>query len=178
MCILVHAVKRQPIEIPMEQRISNALVEVGPSITLASLSEVLAFAVGGFISMPASRVFSMFAGQTGSVNVLIYFTRLVLNNFNTFVHGCSYGCPVGLPPSTECFCSSYCLWLQKGWRLQDWLFPMHQNILSLSRAQQRSVKLNSLRYWFRSIIRFLCGWIPWSNSHSMSLLADWNFFLL
>ncbi|THG00595.1 hypothetical protein TEA_008263 [Camellia sinensis var. sinensis] len=62
MCILVHAVKRQPLELPLEGRISNALVEVGPSITLASLSEVLAFAVGSFIPMPACRVFSMFAG--------------------------------------------------------------------------------------------------------------------
>lgn len=62
MCILVHAVKRQPLELPLEGRISNALVEAGPSITLASLSEVLAFAVGSFIPMPACRVFSMFAG--------------------------------------------------------------------------------------------------------------------
>ncbi|KAK1322345.1 hypothetical protein QJS10_CPA03g02418 [Acorus calamus] len=65
MCILVHAVKRQPLELPIEGRISNALVEVGPSITLASLSEVLAFAVGSFIPMPACRVFSMFAGGNG-----------------------------------------------------------------------------------------------------------------
>jgi len=63
MCILVHAVKRQKLELPLEGRISNALVEVGPSITLASVSEVLAFAVGSFISMPAIRVFSMFAGK-------------------------------------------------------------------------------------------------------------------
>lgn len=62
MCILVHAVKRQPLELPLEERISNALVEVGPSITLASLSEILAFAVGGFTPMPACRVFSLFAG--------------------------------------------------------------------------------------------------------------------
>lgn len=62
MCILVHAVKRQSLELPIEEKISNALVEVGPSITLASLSEVLAFAVGSFIPMPACRVFSMFAG--------------------------------------------------------------------------------------------------------------------
>lgn len=62
MCILVHAVKRQSVELPLEGRISNALVEVGPSITLASLAEVLAFAVGSFIPMPACRVFSMFAG--------------------------------------------------------------------------------------------------------------------
>lgn len=63
MCILVHAVKRQPLDLPLEIRISNALAEVGPSITLASLSEILAFAVGSFIPMPACRVFSMFAGK-------------------------------------------------------------------------------------------------------------------
>lgn len=62
MCILVHAVKRQPRDVSLEQRISSALVEVGPSITLASLSEVLAFAVGAFVPMPACRIFSMFAG--------------------------------------------------------------------------------------------------------------------
>ncbi|GAB2303667.1 NPC intracellular cholesterol transporter 1 [Dionaea muscipula] len=39
MCILVHAVKRQSLDFPLEVQISNALVEVGPSITLASLSE-------------------------------------------------------------------------------------------------------------------------------------------
>ncbi|KAF3672036.1 hypothetical protein FXO38_06311 [Capsicum annuum] len=50
------------MELPLEGRVSNAFVEVGPSITLASLSEVLAFAVGSFIPMPACRVFSMFAG--------------------------------------------------------------------------------------------------------------------
>uniref|UniRef100_A0A7C9FG71 SSD domain-containing protein n=2 Tax=Opuntia streptacantha TaxID=393608 RepID=A0A7C9FG71_OPUST len=77
MCILVHAVKRQPIEIPMEERISNALVEVGPSITLASLSEVLAFAVGGFISMPACRVFSMFAAMAVLLDFLLQLSAFV-----------------------------------------------------------------------------------------------------
>lgn len=62
MCILVHAVKRQPDQSNLEERISNALVEVGPSITLASFAEVLAFAVSAINPMPATRVFSMFAG--------------------------------------------------------------------------------------------------------------------
>lgn len=62
MCILVHAVKRQPRDVSLEEQISSALAEVGPSITLASLSEVLAFAVGAFVPMPACRIFSMFAG--------------------------------------------------------------------------------------------------------------------
>ncbi|KAF8405539.1 hypothetical protein HHK36_010446 [Tetracentron sinense] len=77
MCILVHAVKRQPLELPLEGRISNALVEVGPSITLASLSEVLAFAVGGFIPMPACRVFSMFAALAVLLDFLLQVTAFV-----------------------------------------------------------------------------------------------------
>ncbi|XWS55186.1 hypothetical protein CRYUN_Cryun10bG0153000 [Craigia yunnanensis] len=77
MCILVHAVKRQPLELPLEERISNALVEVGPSITLASLSEILAFAVGGFIPMPACRVFSLFAALAVLLDFLLQVTTFV-----------------------------------------------------------------------------------------------------
>ncbi|XP_022769376.1 Niemann-Pick C1 protein-like isoform X3 [Durio zibethinus] len=77
MCILVHAVKRQPLDLPLEGRISNALVEVGPSITLASLSEVLAFAVGSFIPMPACRVFSMFAALAILLDFLLQVTAFV-----------------------------------------------------------------------------------------------------
>ncbi|MFS8006288.1 putative Sterol-sensing domain, protein patched/dispatched [Helianthus anomalus] len=77
MCILVHAVKRQQVELPLEGRISNALAEVGPSITLASLSEVLAFAVGSFIPMPACRVFSMFAALAILLDFLLQVTAFV-----------------------------------------------------------------------------------------------------
>ncbi|XP_056169601.1 uncharacterized protein LOC115672607 isoform X2 [Syzygium oleosum] len=77
MCILVHAVKRQPSDMSLEERISSALVEVGPSITLASLSEVLAFAVGAFIPMPACRVFSMFAALAILLDFLLQVTTFV-----------------------------------------------------------------------------------------------------
>lgn len=82
MCILVHAAKRQKLELPLEGRISNALVEVGPSITLASLSEVLAFAVGTFIPMPACRVFSMFAGK---FSILVCFYTFEIISFISFM---------------------------------------------------------------------------------------------
>lgn len=62
MCILVNALKRQDLSLQLESRVGLALAEVGPSITLASLAEVLAFAVGSFTPMPACRVFSLFAG--------------------------------------------------------------------------------------------------------------------
>ena len=63
MCIIVHAVKRQEMQLSSEMRVGNALAEIGPSITLASLAESLAFAVGIMTPMPACRVFSMFAGS-------------------------------------------------------------------------------------------------------------------
>ncbi|XP_020226265.1 uncharacterized protein LOC109807936 isoform X2 [Cajanus cajan] len=59
MCIIVDVVKRQPLGLLTEEKISNAMGEVGPSITLASLSEILAFVVRSFVSMPTCRVFSM-----------------------------------------------------------------------------------------------------------------------
>ncbi|KAF3434864.1 hypothetical protein FNV43_RR21951 [Rhamnella rubrinervis] len=77
MCILVHAVKRQSLELPIEEKISNALVEVGPSITLASVSEILAFAVGSFIPMPACRVFSMFAALAVLLDFFLQVTAFV-----------------------------------------------------------------------------------------------------
>ncbi|XP_012067168.1 NPC intracellular cholesterol transporter 1 isoform X2 [Jatropha curcas] len=77
MCILVHAVKRQSLELSLEERISSALVEVGPSITLASLSEFLAFAVGSFTPMPACRVFSMFAAMAVLLDFLLQVTAFV-----------------------------------------------------------------------------------------------------
>lgn len=117
MCILVHAVKRQPLELPLEERISNALVEVGPSITLASLSEVLAFAVGTFIPMPACRVFSMFAGRKLFYLVQLYGLYLLNNRFSPsfylmsvcfcffiLILFCSTCCSSGLPPASYCIC--------------------------------------------------------------------------
>ena len=64
MCILVNALKRQELNLNLEARVGLALAEVGPSITVASLAEVLAFAVGSFTPMPACRVFSLFAGTS------------------------------------------------------------------------------------------------------------------
>ncbi|XP_050935106.1 uncharacterized protein LOC103490460 isoform X3 [Cucumis melo] len=77
MCILVHAVKRQPYELSLEDRISSALVEVGPSITLASLSEILAFAVGTFVPMPACRVFSLFAALAVLLDFILQLSAFV-----------------------------------------------------------------------------------------------------
>lgn len=115
MCILVHAVKRQSFELLLEERISNALVEVGPSITLASLSEILAFAVGSFIPMPACRVFSMFAGLqiTFCIVILVFnfFFKLNLDIVCPFF--CSFGCSIGLLSTNYSFCCVDCIRLSE-----------------------------------------------------------------
>nr|AGV40493.1 hypothetical protein [Phaseolus vulgaris] len=77
MCIIVDAVKRQPSNLSVEEKISNAMGEVGPSITLASVSEILAFAVGSFVSMPACRVFSMIAALAVLLDFLLQITAFV-----------------------------------------------------------------------------------------------------
>ncbi|KAH7388448.1 hypothetical protein KP509_16G076200 [Ceratopteris richardii] len=77
MCIIVHAAKRQDSHLSPELRVSNALAEVGPSITLASLAESLAFAVGIVTPMPACRVFSMFAAAAVFLDYFLQVTAFV-----------------------------------------------------------------------------------------------------
>ncbi|KAG0593289.1 hypothetical protein KC19_1G318700 [Ceratodon purpureus] len=77
MCILVNALKRQDLNLNLEARVGLALAEVGPSITLASLAEVLAFAVGSFTPMPACKVFSLFAAVAVLLDYLLQITAFV-----------------------------------------------------------------------------------------------------
>lgn len=48
-------------DVPVPQRLGEALAEAGPSITLAAAAETLAFALGGLTSMPAVRNFALCA---------------------------------------------------------------------------------------------------------------------
>ncbi|GAQ79217.1 putative Niemann-Pick C type protein [Klebsormidium nitens] len=77
MCILVHALKRQPLDLPLEKRAGGALAEAGPSITLASLAEVMAFGVGTLTPMPACQVFSLFAALAVFLDFLLQVTAFV-----------------------------------------------------------------------------------------------------
>ncbi|GMH04666.1 hypothetical protein Nepgr_006506 [Nepenthes gracilis] len=132
MCILVHAVKRQPQELPLEQRISNALIEVGPSITLASLSEVLAFAVGSIIPMPAVRVFSMFAALAVLLDFLLQVTAFVALIIFDFLRAEDYRIDcfpcTKISPSTE---PSHGIGHIKGGLLVRYMKEIHAPILSL-----------------------------------------------
>ncbi|KAJ4811770.1 Niemann-Pick C1-like protein 1 [Rhynchospora pubera] len=77
MCILVQTVKRQAMNSPLESRVGLAVAEAGPSITLAGLSEVLAFAVGIIIPMPAVRIFSLFAAMAIFIDFLLQMTAFL-----------------------------------------------------------------------------------------------------
>lgn len=84
MCILVDALQRQSSMKPLYIQVGDALAEVGPSITLASLVETLAFAVGTLTPMPACRVFSMFAGECIGYFKCMHYHRLGCNANTSF----------------------------------------------------------------------------------------------
>ncbi|WVQ79319.1 hypothetical protein IAT38_001416 [Cryptococcus sp. DSM 104549] len=58
---------RQPsgTSLPAEERVARAVARMGPSILLSSVTEVLAFALGALVPMPAVRNFAIYAA--GSV---------------------------------------------------------------------------------------------------------------
>lgn len=62
--LLVNSMKRHDSSVPLEKRVGLALAEVGPSITLASLTEIVVFSIGVFTSAPACQVLSGFLGET------------------------------------------------------------------------------------------------------------------
>lgn len=64
--LLVNSMKRHDPSLPLEKRVGLALAEVGPSITLTSLTEFLVFSMGVFSSAPACQVLSGFTGKLSS----------------------------------------------------------------------------------------------------------------
>lgn len=58
----------------IEERVAVALAKVGPSILLSSISEVLAFSLGGFISMPAVSSFSILAALAVGIDFILQIT--------------------------------------------------------------------------------------------------------
>ena len=58
-------------KIPIEDNIAEVMSHSGVSITITSLTDFIAFAIGGTTSIPALRSFCMFCG-VGIVSVYIY----------------------------------------------------------------------------------------------------------
>ncbi|TPX31091.1 hypothetical protein SmJEL517_g05502 [Synchytrium microbalum] len=75
--ILIHAFERTDPDLAVEDRAGIALGQVGPSVMLSSLSETIAFGLGAAVTMPAVRVFSMYAALAVFVDFLLQVTAFV-----------------------------------------------------------------------------------------------------
>ncbi|KAJ5074465.1 npc intracellular cholesterol transporter 1 [Anaeramoeba ignava] len=72
--IITNAFERTDKNLPVEERIGRALSHVGASITLASMSEFLAFILGTIASIPAITSFCIFAAVAVLADFLLQMT--------------------------------------------------------------------------------------------------------
>ncbi|KEI37934.1 uncharacterized protein L969DRAFT_82820 [Mixia osmundae IAM 14324] len=62
---------------PAEERVAKALSRMGPSILLSASCEVVAFALGSLVGMPAVRNFAIYAAGAVAINALLQITVFV-----------------------------------------------------------------------------------------------------
>lgn len=77
--ILVQGFQRANIldEEPLDQKVSRVVGNLGPSLLLASISEVTCFLLGGLSRMPAVRTFALYAGVALLLDFLLQVTCFV-----------------------------------------------------------------------------------------------------
>ncbi|KAG0318891.1 hypothetical protein BGZ99_005383 [Dissophora globulifera] len=78
--ILCHEFERRKMNHPeesVEECAGRTLGRMGPSILLSALSETIAFALGGMVTMPAVSVFAMYAAMAVWVDFLLQVTAFV-----------------------------------------------------------------------------------------------------
>ncbi|ORZ05152.1 patched family-domain-containing protein [Lobosporangium transversale] len=78
--ILCHEFERRKMNHPeesIEECAGRTLSRMGPSILLSALSETIAFALGGMVTMPAVSVFAMYAAMAVWVDFLLQVTAFV-----------------------------------------------------------------------------------------------------
>ncbi|XP_028413389.1 patched domain-containing protein 3-like [Dendronephthya gigantea] len=61
MFLIIHELDRVPLDWPVTQRIAHALSQTGPTVTMTSVTNVVAFAVSTLTSFPAIRIFCIYA---------------------------------------------------------------------------------------------------------------------
>ena len=61
MFVIVNAYDLTSEKLPVPERIALALAEAGSSVTVTSLTDILAFFIGSFTALPALRCFSIYA---------------------------------------------------------------------------------------------------------------------
>ena len=76
MFILVHELERRT-EDSIEERVAEALGRMGPSILVSSLCQVVVFALGGLVVMPAVSSFALYAALATWIGFLLQITVFV-----------------------------------------------------------------------------------------------------
>lgn len=61
MFLIIHELDRIPLDWPVTQRIAHALSQTGPTVTMTSVTNVVAFAVSTLTAFPAIRIFCIYA---------------------------------------------------------------------------------------------------------------------
>lgn len=67
----------QPQDLPVEERVANALGAVGPSITMSTICEVLAFLAAALTQVPAVRHFAFVAAASVALDYFLQITAFV-----------------------------------------------------------------------------------------------------
>jgi Niemann-Pick C1 protein len=87
--ILVHELDRQnslhgpssdedaPPALPAEERVARAVARMGPSILLSSATEIVAFALGALVPMPAVRNFAIYAAGSVLLGAIMQVTVFI-----------------------------------------------------------------------------------------------------
>lgn len=93
--LIVHELERVNASCPdqmVEERVARALGRMGPSILFSGLTEVVAFALGAAVGMPAVRNFAAYAAGAVLINALLQMTMFVsflsLNQLRVEDHRC------------------------------------------------------------------------------------------
>jgi Niemann-Pick C1 protein len=63
--------------LPPEERVARAVARMGPSILLSSVTEVVAFALGALVPMPAVRNFAVYAAGSVLLGAIMQVTVFV-----------------------------------------------------------------------------------------------------
>ncbi|KAL1406562.1 niemann-Pick type C-related protein 1 [Vanrija albida] len=69
--------QRERSILPAEERVARAVARMGPSILLSSTTEVVAFALGAFVPMPAVRNFAIYAAGSVFLGAVMQVTVFV-----------------------------------------------------------------------------------------------------
>ena len=81
MFVICNAIDQTPLKNKPEQRLKEALGHAGPSITITSFTNALAFLSGYFSTIPAVKSFCIFATVT-----IIFLYTSVLTTFVPFIY--------------------------------------------------------------------------------------------